>query len=102
MKFGQFMPYYKIKKSIIKFYKNCNLETSSRPFSVCKKIKNNLYWKMTFSKQPTYVRYVTAKPFKICPNQHADLLKFLFTWDFLKNKKGVELVSSHIFLKIFR
>ena len=57
---------------------------------------------MTFSKQPTYVRYVTAKPFKICPNQYADLLKFLFTWNFLKTKKGVELVSSHIFHTIFR
>ena len=32
MKFGQFMSYYKRKKFIKEFNKNCNLETSSDPF----------------------------------------------------------------------
>ena len=27
----------------------------------------------------------------MCPNQHADLLRFLFTEDSLKMKKGLEL-----------
>ena len=30
---------------------------------------------------------------KICPNEHADLLRFLFKVDSLKIKKGLELVS---------
>ena len=37
MRFGQFMSYY--KKLIKKFYKNCYLKTSSRPFCVCKEVK---------------------------------------------------------------
>ena len=37
-----------------------------------------------------------SKTIKIYPNQHADLLRFLFTEDFLKIKKGLELVfRSH-------
>ena len=32
MKFGQFMSYYKRKIFIKKFYNNCDLKTSSRPF----------------------------------------------------------------------
>ena len=38
MKFGQFMSYYKRKKFIKKFYKNCDPKTSSRPFCVCKEL----------------------------------------------------------------
>ena len=34
-----------------------------------------------------------SKAIKIGPNQHADLLRFLFTEDSLKIKKGLELVS---------
>ena len=34
---------------------------------------------------------------KICPNQHADLLRILFTEDSLKIKKGLELVSRPYF-----
>ena len=33
------MPYYKRKKIIKTFYKNCNLKTSSRLFCVCKEFK---------------------------------------------------------------
>ena len=51
-----------IKKKIIKtFCKNCNLKTSSRPFFVCKEFKQNLYWKLKFLKQATYIRYVIAE-----------------------------------------
>ena len=34
-----------------------------------------------------------SKAIKICPNQHADLHRILFTEDSLKIKKGLELVS---------
>ena len=34
-----------------------------------------------------------SKAIEIYPNQHADLLRFLFTKDYLKIKKGLELVS---------
>ena len=33
-----------------------------------------------------------SKAIEINPNQHADLLRFLFTEDSLKIKKGLELV----------
>ena len=35
-----------------------------------------------------------SKVIKISPNQHADLLRFLFTEDSLKIKKGLELGTS--------
>ena len=38
MKFGQFMSYYKRKKLIKKFYKNCNLKTSFMPFCIHKEL----------------------------------------------------------------
>ena len=38
IKFDQFMSYYKRKQFIKKFYKNCVLKTSSRPFHVCKEL----------------------------------------------------------------
>ena len=34
-----------------------------------------------------------SKTIKICPNLHTNLLRFLFTEDALKIKKGLELVS---------
>ena len=39
-----------------------------------------------------------SKAIKICPNQHTDLLKFLFTGDSFKIKKDLELVSRQHFL----
>ena len=36
MKFDEFMPYYKRKNVIEKFYKNCDLETSSGRFVFAK------------------------------------------------------------------
>ena len=46
MKFGQFMPYYKIIFFIEKLYEKCGLEASSRPFLIlCKKILwRSAYW----------------------------------------------------------
>ena len=38
IKFGQFMSYSKINNFIKKFYKKRGLETSSRPFCVCKEL----------------------------------------------------------------
>ena len=61
MKFGQFMPYYKIKKNIKKFYKACNPNTSSTPFLCLQRIMHNIYWKMKFLKEAAYIRYVLAK-----------------------------------------
>ena len=34
-----------------------------------------------------------SKDFEICPNQHADLLRIVFTEDSLKIKKDLGLVS---------
>ena len=39
IKLGQFM-YYKRKIFIKKFYENCDLKTSSKPFRVCKKLSS--------------------------------------------------------------
>ena len=47
-KFRQFMSYYKRKKIIKKFRKNCNLETSSRPFCVYKELSTTSIGKWTF------------------------------------------------------
>ena len=35
-----------------------------------------------------------SKTIKICPNHHADLLRFLFKEDSLKIKKVLKLISS--------
>ena len=41
MKFDQFMSYYARKIFMKKFYKNCVLKTSSRPFFVCKELSTS-------------------------------------------------------------
>ena len=62
------------------------------------RIKGNLYWKMKFFKRATYIRYVIAKLLKYVQISHADHLRFLFTEDSLKIRKGLELVSrSHFY-----
>ena len=50
---------------------------------------------MKLLKQATYAGYVLAKlaQIKIFPNQDTELLRFLFTKDYLKTEKGLELVS---------
>ena len=75
MKFGQFMSYYKRKNIIKKFYKNCGLKTSSRPF-VFAKMEHNFYWLMKFLEQATLI---------------------FFKEDSLKIRKGLELVSKPYF-----
>ena len=70
-------------------------------FVLLQRIKQNLYWKIKFLKQATYIRYVMAKL-----NQHADLLGILFTEDSLKIEKGLKLVfrphiSKYFLIKIF-
>ena len=42
-----------------------------------------------------------SKTIKIYPNQHTDLLRFLFMEDYLKIKKGLELLSKAIFFLEF-
>ena len=71
MKFGQFILYSKRKNLIKKFYKNCGLKT-----------KHNLYWEIKFLEEDTYI--CNSKAIKTSPNQHDDLLRFLFTEDSLK------------------
>ena len=77
------------KKFYQKFLKNCDQKTSSRPFCVCKELKRNLYWKMKFLKEAADIRLYISKTIKMCPNQYTDLLRFLFTGDSLKIKKGL-------------
>ena len=56
---------------------------------------------MKFLKQANCIRLCISKTIKICPNQHTDLLRFLFTGDSLKIKKGLELVSRSHFSSNF-
>ena len=42
---------------------------------------------MNFLKQATYIRYVYNSKTKVCPNQHAELIRLLFIED-SKNLKG--------------
>ena len=45
--------------------------------------------------EANFLYYIcNSKAIEICPNLHADLLRFLFTEDSLKIKKGLKLVSS--------
>ena len=48
MKFNQCMSPDKKNNLIKKFYKNCDLKTSSRPFCAGKKTKHSFYWKNYF------------------------------------------------------
>ena len=44
--------------------------------------------------EASYLHWIyNSKAFEICPNQHADLLRIVFTEDSLKIKKGLGLVS---------
>ena len=69
-----------MKKITKKFYKNCNLKTSSTPFCVCK-IKHNLYWKIEFLKPVTDIRYVIL--IQLC-----GVLHIPFHRRFFKTKNG--------------
>ena len=49
-----------------------------------------------------YLYYIfNSKTSKISPNQHAGLLRFLFTEDYLKIKKDLELVFIEFFVKCY-
>ena len=56
---------------------------------------------MKFLKQSTYIRLCNSKAIEISPNQHADLLRFLFTEDSLNNKKGPRTSFQTTFSKKF-
>ena len=91
IKFGQFSSYSLRNNFIKNFYKNCGLKTSPRPFCVCKEL--NLYLKIEFLKQSTYIRYAIAKLSKLVQISMVPGGRFLFTEDSLKNIKDLELVS---------
>ena len=96
MTFGQFMSYYRSKNFIKKFYKNCGLKTSSRPFCVCKELSTLLLENEIFAASYLY-KISNSKAINIFPNQHADLHRIPFTEDSadsLKIKKGLKLVST--------
>ena len=52
---------------------------------------------MKILKQATYVEICNSKSIRICPNQQADLHRILFIEDYLKIKKGLELVFRPYF-----
>ena len=90
MKFGQFMSYEKRKNFIKKFYQNCDLKTSSRPFCICKELTTTSTENEIFESSLYWI--CNRKAFEICSNQHPDLLRIVLTEDSLKLKKGLELV----------
>ena len=61
MKLGQFISYYKRKIVVKNYTKTASWKLVPDPFVLAKNIKQNLYWKMKFSKQATYIKYVIAK-----------------------------------------
>ena len=91
MKFGQFKSYYNRKKMYEKIQKNCDLRTSSRLFCVCKELNTTSVGQLNF-RSKLLILDVLPKLSKFYPNQHTNLLRFLFTEDSLKIKKGLELV----------
>ena len=100
MKLGQFISYYIRKNFTKKFYKNCDLKTSSMPFNVCKELSTTSVGKLNFLRNYLY-QICNSKTIKIYPNQHAGLLRFLFTEDSLKTMKGLGLVSRSHFSNNF-
>ena len=97
MKFGQFMSYCQRQKFMKKFYKNCDLKTSSRPFCVCKELSITSNWKVKCLRQAICIRYVLAKLSKFVQ------ISTLTSQDFFlqKNKKGQEVVSRQHFSQNF-
>ena len=80
MKAGQFMSYCKRKSFIKKHYKKCVI------FLYIKDLIQPLLENEVFEIRRLYC-ICKNETIKICQNQHADFLKFLFTEDSLKNKK---------------
>ena len=86
MKFGQFMPYSKRNNFFKKLDKNCDVKTSFRSFCVCEELS-------TTSEEIYLYLICNSKAVEISTNQHAGLIRFLFTEDSLKIKQGLELAS---------
>ena len=91
---GQFMSYQKRNVFSKKFQNNCDLKTSSGPFCICKEVSTNLIMENNIFKA-TCLKYqiCNTTTIQICQNYHVYLLRFLYTEDSLKIKKGLELVS---------
>ena len=76
------------------------MKTSSQALLCLQRIKLNLYWKMKFLKQATYMRYVLAKLSKFVQISTLTSPDF-FSEESLKIKKGLELVSRPNFSESF-
>ena len=85
-------------------HKNCQLETTSRPFCVYKELSTTSTGKWNFEVSYLYLICI-SKTIKICLNQHTDLFRFLFSDDSSIIKKELQLVSRPYFvydlIKIF-
>ena len=99
MKFGQLISYYKSKNFIKKLDKNCDLETSFRPFCVSKELSTTSIGKQNFWSK--LLRYVLAKLLKFVEISTFNPPRFLIAEYSLKIKKGLELVSRPLFPGIF-
>ena len=93
--FGQFVSYYK-KKFIKRFYKNCDLKTSSRPFCVRKELSTTSVRKWNFWSK-LLILDMYEENYQDLPKSAHTSLRFLFTKDSLKLKKGLELVFRPYF-----
>ena len=74
------------KKNIRKFCKYCNLKTNSTPFSVYKELQTISLGNEIFEANDLYF-ICNNKAIKICSNQQADLIRFLYKEDSLKIKR---------------
>ena len=92
MKSDQYMSYSKRNNFTKKFYKNCGLKTSSRPFGVLENGKPLL--ENEFFEAIYLYLICNSKAIEISSNHHAGLPRFLFTEDSLKIRKCLDLVSS--------
>ena len=92
---------FQLLPGVQKFYRNSILKTSFWHFLCLQRIKHNHYWKKTFEATRLY-QISNSRTVKICQNHNAYLLRFLFTEDSLKNKKGLrtsfQATFSHNFL----
>ena len=82
MKFGRFMCHYKIKKFIQKFYKNCNLKTSSMSFCVRNELSTTSIGKWNFWSKLLILDMCHQNYQNL--SKSADFFIFFFTEDSLK------------------
>ena len=83
MKFGLVISCYKRKHFIKKFYKNCNLKASSRPFYVFKELSTISLLENEII-EATYIKYVIVKLSKfaqISTHTSSDLLLLKRAWN---------------------